>query len=243
MSGCCARHGSRRCSTSREARELQRHALRLKEEANRNLERQVRTRTRELEEVLRELSSANAQLETASITDGLTGVYNRRYFDQTLIREWHRSHRQQVPLSILMLDLDHFKPINDQHGHQVGDLCLQEVGRVLLRAVTRSGDVVARYGGEEFAIILPDTPPEGAMTIAEQVRKRIAAIVPNDLMAASVRMTASIGVATAIPTLEGSPDDLVNAADAAVYRAKQLGRNRVVVMEMDAGVDSCRGQG
>ena len=217
----------------REARQFQQHALRLKEEANRNLERQVKARTRELEHVLKDLSSANAQLEAASITDGLTGVYNRRYFDQVLIREWHRAHRQQAPLSVLMLDLDHFKPINDQHGHQVGDLCLQEVGRVLSRAVSRSGDVAARYGGEEFAIILPDTPAEGAMNLAEQIRLRIAAIVPNDLMAASVRMTASLGVATAIPTLEGSPDDLLNAADAAVYRAKTLGRDRVVLADMN----------
>lgn len=217
----------------REAREAQQHALRLKDEANRNLEKQVRVRTQELEDVLKELSSANAQLETASITDGLTGVYNRRFFDQTLIREWHRAHRQQAPLSVLMLDLDHFKPINDDHGHQVGDLCLQEVGRTLRRVVTRAGDVAARYGGEEFAIILPNTPAEGALSIAENIRQRIAAIVPTDLMAANVRITASLGVATMTPELGGHPEDLINAADAAVYRAKTLGRNRVVLADTD----------
>ncbi|MCC5857298.1 MAG: diguanylate cyclase [Ectothiorhodospiraceae bacterium] len=215
----------------REAREAQQHALRLKSEANRNLERQVKARTRELEEVLKELSSANAQLETASITDGLTGVYNRRHFDQTLVREWHRAQRQQSPLSVVMLDLDHFKPINDEYGHQVGDLCLQEIGRTLKQTVTRAGDVAARYGGEEFAVILPNTPARGALTIAEEIRRRIAGIVPADPSAASVRMTASLGVATAEPDFQGRPEDLVYAADAAVYRAKTLGRNRVVMAD------------
>jgi len=173
------------------------------------------------------------KLETMAMTDGLTGIANRRAFDGALEREWKRTLREGRQISLLLLDIDHFKSFNDTHGHQVGDDCLRSVAQAIVGAV-RQTDFVARYGGEEIAIILPNVDTAGAMETAEKVRLAIQ----------SLRMThagnpegdgwvsASIGAATALARLGGTmrmPESLLLTADNALYRAKHAGRNRVEV--------------
>ncbi|HVY91846.1 MAG TPA: sensor domain-containing diguanylate cyclase [Bryobacteraceae bacterium] len=150
-------------------------------------------------------------------TDSLTGLWNRRAFDEALEREWARAVRNGSGISLLMLDIDHFKEFNDRHGHLVGDDCLRSVGGAVNSAV-RATDVVARYGGEEIAVILPETSLEDAVGLAERIRCSIEA---------GGIVTASIGVATADAGSAGMPETLVRAADRAMYRAKTGGRNRV----------------
>ena len=169
------------------------------------------------------LSLANAwlvdRLRRSAATDGLTGVANRRAFDETLAREFARASRAEGPLSLVLLDLDHFKVLNDTHGHLAGDDVLREVGACLLREV-RLGDTVARYGGEEFAVILPNLAAEEASQVAERLRERIAAL-PIE-----TAVTVSAGVST-WPSNAGDPLALVRAADRALYVSKRDGRDRV----------------
>jgi diguanylate cyclase (GGDEF)-like protein len=151
--------------------------------------------------------------------DGLTGIANRRRFDEALDVEWRRGVRSHAPLSLLMIDIDGFKHFNDAHGHQAGDDCLCRVGAILVESLNRAGDLVARYGGEEFAVLLPETDAEHARRVAEILRERVAAAAP---------VTVSVGVSTIVPDLSGAPFVLVSDADAALYEAKRSGRNRVV---------------
>ncbi|ROR32048.1 diguanylate cyclase [Inmirania thermothiophila] len=161
------------------------------------------------------------ELRRASVTDPLTGLYNRRHLDETLAREYRRAERYELPLSVVMFDVDHFKRFNDEHGHEQGDRVLQAIAEVTRRAV-RNTDIPCRYGGEEFLVILPSTPLDGAAHLAERLREEVER-TPVD----GLRVTISVGVA-ALPEHRGQgPDDLVEAADAALYRAKQAGRNRV----------------
>jgi diguanylate cyclase (GGDEF)-like protein len=184
------------------------------------LTRQLAVKTRALEDANEHLARAIETLHVISTQDGLTGVPNRRHFDETLGREWRRAARSQRPLSLLMLDIDYFKYFNDTAGHQAGDECLRNVARTLLETLHRAGDMVARYGGEEFAVLLPETGAEHALQLAEVLRARIESLGT---------VTASIGVATMVPPRDGSGgEELVRVADAALYEAKRLGRNRVV---------------
>ncbi len=185
----------------------------------RELERQVTERTLQLEE-------ANAKLQNLSELDSLTGIANRRRFEETLAREWRRSTRDTLPLSLIMLDIDFFKAFNDANGHQVGDQCLRRVAQEIRAALTRPGDLVTRYGGEEFACILPSTPPRGAAAVAEALRARVETMGTRHPGAPSGVVTISLGVATA-PEEAATPEALVAAADEALYRAKRAGRNRV----------------
>jgi diguanylate cyclase (GGDEF)-like protein len=179
---------------------------------------QLEQKTQALEEANAHLGRAIETLHRISTEDGLTQVANRRHFDDTLAREWRRAARNGRPLSLLMLDLDHFKNFNDEHGHQAGDELLRGVAQVLRESVHRAADIVARYGGEEFVVLLPDTENAHAREIAESLRNRIEGMG---------RVTASIGIATEVPARDAVPEQLVKRADEALYEAKRLGRNRV----------------
>jgi len=175
------------------------------------------------------LQAANEELARLSSTDGLTGLANRRRFDEVLDAEWRRLRREGRPLSLLLGDVDHFKKYNDACGHQAGDGCLVAVAQAIRRTVKRPADLAARYGGEEFVVVLPDTPAAGAHHVGELVRAAVEALaLPHPSSPVEAHVTLSIGVATLIPG-EGPPGDLTRLADEALYRAKALGRNRVVV--------------
>ncbi len=171
------------------------------------------------------------QLSSLALTDGLTGLANRRAFDQELEREWKRTLRDGSQISLLLLDLDHFKLFNDRYGHQVGDDCLRAAALAVKESV-RLTDVAARYGGEEIAVILPSTGTTGAIEVAEKVRSAIAAIklTHEENPEGGGWMTASVGVATALARHGGTmrmPESLLLAADNALYKAKHEGRNRI----------------
>ncbi|MGM0766555.1 MAG: sensor domain-containing diguanylate cyclase [Pseudomonadota bacterium] len=183
------------------------------------LEQRVAERTSELE-------VANRQLAALSSTDGLTGVYNRRYFDERLAEEASRC-RRQGPLSLLMIDVDHFKRFNDSLGHQAGDACLQQIAEALVASVKRDTDVVARYGGEEFALIFPYTDSRGASAVAEAIRLRVCRSLEFAWKGEPVPVSVSIGVTTADAGQLVEAQQLVAAADEALYQAKSGGRNTV----------------
>lgn len=193
-----------------------------------------------LEELNQELVFRNQQLQERSVRDGLTGLYNHSYFQESLTRMVAHAMRSGNPLSLLFLDLDDFKKINDAYGHSTGDQFLREMGWLLenhhssgrVRFPGRTSDIPARYGGEEFAIILPDTPLEGAVILADLIRQRVttltllpelAKLVPSD-----VSLSCSIGVAC-FPTHASTSEELIGAADQAVYAAKAAGKNCVLV--------------
>ena len=179
-----------------------------------------------------QLELANAQLKELSNRDDLTGVANRRRFDEALDAEWRRAARTAPPMALLMADIDHFKPYNDAYGHQQGDLCLKQVAEGMAGALQRAGDLLARYGGEEFVAILPGQDLAAAAEVAERLRSRVEALtIPSGVSGVSPYVTISVGVATSAQADLAKPDDLVAAADAALYRAKREGRNRVRTTE------------
>ena len=188
--------------------------------------RRVRRSHGELAQANEELRAANRVLETLSITDGLTGLYNHRHFYETLAREMERSESDGVPLSLLLLDLDHFKQYNDRYGHTEGDAALRLFARQLLTSI-RASDSAFRYGGEELAVLLPACPKEQAMEVGEKIR---AAVDAAGHRPGHHPMTTSVGVATC-PDHATTPQDLVTMADTALYDAKREGRNRVVVAD------------
>ncbi|MBL8937950.1 MAG: diguanylate cyclase [Archangium sp.] len=186
-------------------------------------------KNKELDRINRELEEKRAALEHLSRTDGLTGLINRRHFEERLQAEWARSLRYRAPLSCMLLDIDHFKKVNDTWGHPFGDVVLKEVAAVARRAL-RDVDVLARYGGEELIALLPETSPEEAWRAAERVRMGVEAmrltcrtVEPPE----TVRCTASIGVSTAPSPIIETPEQLVQLADECLYDAKQGGRNQV----------------
>lgn len=170
------------------------------------------------------------RLHQISTIDGLTGIANRWRFDAFLNEEWQRARRSGHSLSVLFIDIDHFKPFNDNYGHVMGDDCLREVARALSRTVSRASDLAARYGGEEFVCVLPDTDIHGALAVAQRIRDAILELgIPHHFSDTHDRITVSIGVASASPTQsDTSPDGLLEAADRRLYQAKTGGRNRVV---------------
>jgi diguanylate cyclase (GGDEF)-like protein len=190
----------------------------------RRLEEKVRERTREIE-------ASNARLETLSTTDGLTGVANRRHFDQILANELIRAKRTGQPVTLVMIDVDLFKSFNDHYGHQRGDECLQQVARTFQSHTRQNFDLVARYGGEEFAVIAPATDETGAVDLAAQLCKALEDLrLPHPASPFGV-VTVSIGVAAMIPEEPDTPGLLIARADAALYRAKARGRNNVALAE------------
>lgn len=184
----------------------------------------------------RKLDDANQELIRLSSLDGLTGIANRRQFDETLLREWRRLGRQGRPLSMLLCDVDCFKQFNDSYGHQVGDECLKAVARTLKDTLRRPADQVARYGGEEFAAILPDTEITGALQVAEAMRSAVEGLsITHSYSKGGNVVTISIGVASTTPLRSGSDSSvLLKRADDALYRAKQAGRNRIAAAVVSA---------
>jgi len=192
------------------------------------LRRAVKQRTSELEAKETELQHLNKELEQLSLLDSLTGIGNRRMFDQVLDREWFRAQRDKHPISIMLIDVDFFKPYNDNYGHQQGDHCLQQVAHILNGITHRSSDLCARYGGEEFVILLPDVDSTNAHRLAELCRMNVAdAAIPHVHSKVGDVVTISIGVSTAIPMVGSDPTSLIKAADILLYKAKENGRNRV----------------
>ena len=184
----------------------------------------------ELIQKTKELELVNEKLARLSTTDGLTGIANRRLFDQTLLKEWQRSARSQQPLSLLLIDIDYFKRYNDRYGHLQGDECLRQVAEILEGCVKRSGELVARYGGEEFAILLPGTDSKEASATAQRCADEIAkAKIMHADSAVSPWLTLSIGVMTQVALQDKAPESLVKSADVALYSAKAAGRARYVV--------------
>lgn len=182
-----------------------------------------------------QLEEANRELEKLSIVDSLTKIANRRKFDSYLAAEWKRSLREQTPLSLILCDIDHFKLYNDTYGHQKGDRCLEQVAGAINKVFKRPADLVARYGGEEFAVILPNTPLKGAEYLAQQIRWRINALkIPHIASNTDLYLTLSLGVSCCIPELQKDFESLVATADRSLYRAKELGRNRVVALEFES---------
>ena len=201
----------------------------------------------QLEAANRDLVTLNQQLKEHSLRDGLTGLYNHSHFQDALRQSFAQSERAGSPLSLLFVDMDNFKVINDTYGHATGDQVLRAVGhlldnrqsRIVGPQIWRASDVTARYGGEEFAVLLPDTATEGAIVFAERLRQHIMALtgLPElaNLAERSFPLSCSIGIAT-FPTDAATPSELVAAADAAMYVAKQTGKNRVHVLNREMGV-------
>src|SRR5581483_3486057 len=195
----------------------------------RMLEKEVAERTHELQDAVERLRIANVRLEELSFDDPLTGIANRRQFDETLRAEWSRARRAQTPLALIFIDIDWFKALNDSRGHQVGDQYLRAVADYLSSSAQRSGDLVSRYGGEEFALVLPNTELAAAAQFAERLRNGIEELSLRHDAAPGGHLTASFGVVSVIPDGDWTPADAVAAADRALYMAKAEGRNRVEV--------------
>ncbi len=177
-------------------------------------------------EAERQMQQAFQKVEQLAMIDGLTGIANRRLLDQTLHREWLSCMREQTPLSLLIIDVDHFKLYNDNYGHLTGDECLRTIVCEIQGTLRRSRDFLARYGGEEFVVLLPNTSEKNALVIADKLRTVIQECAIPHAESPHGVVTASLGCATIVPTAESSINCLLNAADAALYRAKSNGRNR-----------------
>jgi diguanylate cyclase (GGDEF)-like protein len=178
------------------------------------------------------LEIKSQELARLSNTDVLTGLYNRRYFDDALEREWKRSGRDNHFLSVILMDIDYFKNINDSHGHQVGDKYLRKIAEVLTSVFKRDSDIVARYGGEEFIVMLPGIDADHALQLAEEARRKIASMAVNH-QGEKVRATISSGIVCRIPDFNSRPDSIISGADKALYMAKQGGRNRAIVLKSE----------
>ncbi len=203
-----------------ESAEAQQQLLAHQIRANQDLDRVVRERTEELEKT-------NSKLKEISATDGLTNLLNRRAFEELFRNEYKRAYREKSSIALLMIDLDHFKRINDQYGHPFGDLCLIKAAELVRASIRRPQDVAARYGGEEFILLLPNTDLEGAACIAQTLLANLAQTIVSDGQH-QVFMTASIGAASQIPDNDSSREALLKTADLNLYAAKENGRNQVV---------------
>lgn len=175
-----------------------------------------------------ELKRYRDSLKTLSMMDGLTGIPNRRQFDEALENEWRRARRNQTSLALLMMDIDFFKAFNDHYGHLAGDDCLRQLARSLAEVIRRPADLVARYGGEEFVALLPETNAAGALEAAGRIQEKIKMMnMPHAFSSVADRVTLSIGVAATVPTDEQMPIELIKHADDCLYAAKQSGRNTI----------------
>ncbi len=209
-----------RINTERRLRfQAQADLLSASQRANTELEQRVQERTAELELL-------NQRLQQLSETDQLTGLANRRFLESRLQQEWSRCLRHQRVLTVMLLDIDFFKQVNDRHGHPAGDACLQQVASLISDGLRLASDIAARYGGEEFCLVLPDTDADGAVAVAERIRRRIEG-TPIPIPGSEFSVTASIGLCSAIPAQDMPIAEFIRRADAALYASKQAGRNRV----------------
>jgi len=183
------------------------------------------------------LEAVMTDLARQATTDPLTGIANRRSFETSFAREWRRAMRAGDPLSLLLIDVDHFKAFNDLYGHQAGDECLRFVARAIGGSIRRAHDLVARYGGEEFVVMLPATTIEGAERTAEAIRGTIAKRAMPHAATAHGIVAISVGAGSVVPAGDGLPSELIEAADSALYAAKRAGRDRVAVAR-GAGADA-----
>ncbi len=186
---------------------------------------------RALVDVTYQLNAANKELQRLSTTDGLTGISNRRMFDELSIREWRRCMRMKKPLSLVMVDVDHFKLFNDKYGHQAGDECLRSIAGQVAKVSPRATDLAARYGGEEFVLVLGETDADGAKWIANRLCQQVAELNIPHYATSSRHVTVSCGVASVLPQDKLALDVLLKSADHALYQAKEAGRDQVVVGE------------
>lgn len=207
------------------------------EEDQELLESRVQERTLELNIALQELEEANRELEEKNTLDELTGLYNRRFYDQKVLAEFRRSRRNLTPLSLVVIDIDHFKQVNDNYGHSAGDACLVTLGKLIKQVVRRSSDIGCRYGGEEFCLILPETDSEGAVAFAQELRELVQSS-SFDFDSTSINLTVSCGVCTYQQQKNVTPVDIFDGADKALYQAKADGRNQVQVKEIIAATTS-----
>jgi diguanylate cyclase (GGDEF)-like protein len=199
---------------------------------------EYREAVRRAERLAAELKYTSEKLRHAAYHDSLTGLYNREYFQEAIDREILRGQRYQHPLSLILFDIDQFKVINDTHGHHCGDMVLKQLGHMVLQG-TRRTDMVVRYGGEEFAILLPETNLSNAVLKAEACRTLVGAH-EFDADGHVLRLTISAGVAACTPTNDMTADDLIRAADLALYRSKRQGRNRITVWDSEIITASTR---
>ncbi len=189
-----------------------------------------------IQELIHRLELERDQARKSALIDGLTGIANRKGFDYTLEREYLRLQRSGASLSLIMIDIDHFKKYNDRYGHVEGDECLRKVALALQDSLIRTPDYLARFGGEEFVVILPDTLSNGAMVVAERLRKVVEALaIPNEDSDTSPYVTISLGVGCTRPRRDESPEHIIQLADAALYNAKDAGRNKVGLAGVDLG--------
>ena len=191
--------------------------------------------TEQLNQANEQLNLANQELHRVSMTDGLTGIPNRRVFDELLVREWRRCARLQKPISVVMLDVDYFKKFNDRYGHQAGDECLKAAAKVISSAVPRASDLAARYGGEEFVLILSETDAEGARAVANRIREQVAGLKVVNEDSPHHYVTLSCGISTVVPRDDKPVEKLVKSADNALYLAKKQGRNYVAYLDYGQG--------
>lgn len=218
----------------RKARASGQALIKATEATNRELEQRVQSRTADLNSTLDQLKVANESLQLLSTTDGLTQIRNRAFFDNALATEYRRALRQRTMLSLIMFDIDHFKQINDNHGHLGGDACLRALADLMRSKVDRAGDVLARYGGEEFLVLLIGTTPDKSVAVAEEFRASVEQLEVN-FEGTPIRFTASFGVACGVPDMHTNPGAYLSCADRALYQAKRDGRNCVRVAALQPG--------
>lgn len=187
------------------------------------------------------LKRKSDQLAQLACTDGLTGVPNRRYFDECFANEWLRAQRHRAWLAAIVIDVDHFKRYNDHYGHGEGDACLKRIAQALRGALKRPGDVLARFGGEEFVALLPETGPGAAREMGERMHRAVAALeIPHADSPVGATVSISLGLAAVVPDAAGTPLDLLRLADAQLYLAKRSGRDRVAGGDDEAGPSAAR---
>ena len=199
--------------------------LQIQQESQDLLEEKVQERTIELNIALQELEEANQELEQKNTLDELTGLFNRRFYDQKIVAEYRRSKRNLTPLSLVLIDIDHFKSVNDTYGHLAGDQCLMWLSEHIKSSLKRSTDTAFRYGGEEFCLILPDTDSQGAIALAEALRERVAKH-PCLYKETEISITISNGISTYTQQADVQPEQLFLGADKALYQSKDAGRNQ-----------------